>query len=201
MEGYYLAGSPETRCTRHRPARCRRDLFKTATGHALATDHRLGKAALLCLGERWPQALRFADLLQHALGRLGPEADEVVRNFDEESEALAAGLFRRSRQVTCNCTSSAAADDGDQRTTASQSPGPPRGRRGLIPHEPTAHCGCYGRPRIRALLPLLDGSRTMDDIVRTSTMRLRERVPALGRSGPNRRRILRGSHPKRWRTT
>jgi SAM-dependent methyltransferase len=167
VEGYWLAGSPRPVARDTDPLAAGETLFKTAAGHALATDHRLGKAALLCLGERWPQALRFADLLQDALGRLGPEADEVVRNLDEESEALAAGLFRAfaAGHVQLHLHPPPLTTAISERPRASL----------LARHEAAAgsfltslrHIAVVmDDPGIRALLPLLDGSRTMDDIVR-----------------------------------
>jgi SAM-dependent methyltransferase len=166
VEGYYLAGSPRPVSLDTDPLAVGETLFKTATGHALATDHRLGKAALMCLGERWPQALRFADLLQQALGRLGPEADQVMRNFDEESEALAAGLFRAfaAGHVQLHLHPPPLTTAIGERPRASL----------LARHEAVTasfltslrHIAVVIEdPEIRALLPLLDGSRTLTEIV------------------------------------
>lgn len=68
--------------------------FKTRMGLRLSTDHRLSKAALLHLGAIWPQSIGFADLVNGALARLGPAADAVRENLDEELETLTKVLFR-----------------------------------------------------------------------------------------------------------
>jgi SAM-dependent methyltransferase len=68
--------------------------FKTERGDTLSTDHKLSKAALLHLGQSWPRAVAFADLVDHALRRLGPEAEPIRANLDEEVDGLATLLFR-----------------------------------------------------------------------------------------------------------
>jgi len=66
--------------------------FRTQTGATISTDHRLGKAAILHLGDCWPQCVGFPELLQGALRRLGAAASEL-RMAEEEAE-LADLLFR-----------------------------------------------------------------------------------------------------------
>ena len=68
--------------------------FKTRAGQRLTTDHALGKAALLHLGEVWPQTLGMGDLVTAALERLGPAAPPLHARLDEEIEALTTMLFR-----------------------------------------------------------------------------------------------------------
>jgi SAM-dependent methyltransferase len=68
--------------------------FKTERGDTLSTDHKLSKAALLHLGQSWPGAVAFPDLLDNALLRLGPEAERVRQDLDEEVDGLATLLFR-----------------------------------------------------------------------------------------------------------
>jgi len=68
--------------------------FKTVTGGVISTDHALTKAALLHLGTMWPQSIAFAELTAEALARLGPAAESVRQDLDEEVEMLAAMLLR-----------------------------------------------------------------------------------------------------------
>ena len=68
--------------------------FKTENGSTLATDHRLSKAALLALGKVWPQTIGFTDAVNAALAQLGTAAEPIRANLDEEMDALANLLFR-----------------------------------------------------------------------------------------------------------
>jgi SAM-dependent methyltransferase len=68
--------------------------FKTENGSTLATDHRLSKAVILALGTVWPQTIGFADAVNTALAALGPAAEPIKANLDEEMDALADLLFR-----------------------------------------------------------------------------------------------------------
>jgi len=68
--------------------------FKTEKGSAIATDHRLSKAALLYLSENWPQAVGFPELLERSLARLGSAAAPIRANLDEEVDTLLDVLFR-----------------------------------------------------------------------------------------------------------
>lgn len=63
-------------------------------GHGtLKTDHRLSKAALRLLGEAWPQAVAFADLVEQASSPLS-RSSEARPQLDGEVDALADILFR-----------------------------------------------------------------------------------------------------------
>jgi SAM-dependent methyltransferase len=68
--------------------------FKTENGSTLATDHRLSKAVILALGRVWPQTIGFADAVNTALAELGAAAEPVKANLDEEMDALTDLLFR-----------------------------------------------------------------------------------------------------------
>jgi methyltransferase-like protein/cyclopropane fatty-acyl-phospholipid synthase-like methyltransferase len=57
-------------------------------GAAIKTDHRLAKAAMLVLGNEWPRALSFNELLEKSLPLLG--LDQSVTTLDKESSELAA---------------------------------------------------------------------------------------------------------------
>jgi SAM-dependent methyltransferase len=68
--------------------------FKTENGSTLATDHRLSKAVILALGSVWPQTIGFADAVNTALAKLGAAAEPIRANLDEETDALTDLLFR-----------------------------------------------------------------------------------------------------------
>lgn len=68
--------------------------FKTENGSTLATDHRLSKAVIVALGQIWPQTIGFGDAVNAALAALGPAAEPIKANLDEEMDALAGLLFR-----------------------------------------------------------------------------------------------------------
>jgi methyltransferase-like protein len=68
--------------------------FKTENGSTLATDHRLSKAVILALGKVWPQTIGFGDAVNAALAALGPAAEPIKANLEEETDALAGLLFR-----------------------------------------------------------------------------------------------------------
>jgi methyltransferase-like protein len=68
--------------------------FKTENGSTLATDHRLSKAAILALGKVWPQTTGFNDAVNTALAELGAAAEPIRANLEEEMDALANLLFR-----------------------------------------------------------------------------------------------------------
>lgn len=76
--------------------------FRIGREAGLSTDHGLSKAAILHLGEVWPQAVGFSDLLAAALERLGAAAAAVRAQGAEEVAKLVDILFRASRggQVT-----------------------------------------------------------------------------------------------------
>ncbi|MFL5061608.1 MAG: methyltransferase regulatory domain-containing protein [Xanthobacteraceae bacterium] len=68
--------------------------FKTRAGQRMSTDHGLSKAVLVHLGAIWPQAIGFDELVTAALARLGPAADSVRENLDEQLESLTEILMR-----------------------------------------------------------------------------------------------------------
>jgi methyltransferase-like protein len=68
--------------------------FKSENGSTLATDHPLSKAVILALGKIWPQTIGFPAAVDAALTALGPAAEPIRANLDEEIDALAGLLFR-----------------------------------------------------------------------------------------------------------
>ena len=55
--------------------------FKMGHGRTLSTDHRLSKAALLHLGRRWPGAVAFSDLLEHARHHRSQDGDPTLNTL------------------------------------------------------------------------------------------------------------------------
>jgi methyltransferase-like protein len=91
---FHLATSAAPRDGAIDPAAGEVVTFKTENGSTLATDHRLSKAVILVLGKAWPQTIAFGDAVNAALAGLGPAADPIRANLDEEMDALAGLLFR-----------------------------------------------------------------------------------------------------------
>jgi methyltransferase-like protein/SAM-dependent methyltransferase len=58
--------------------------FQGEKGAVMKTDHPVAKAAIVCLGELYPQSLRFEELLERALERSGKvmASDEAQRETD-----------------------------------------------------------------------------------------------------------------------
>src|SRR5215475_3477384 len=139
--------------------------FKTRQDQSLRTDHGLTKAALLHLGAIWPQAISFADLVTAAVDRLGP-ALPVGEKFDEEMESLRGILIR------CFCYGIIEVDAFPPRLTASVSERPEASmlaRRqievGALLTNLRHHTVALSDPTTKRLLTLLDGTRTIDQLV------------------------------------
>jgi methyltransferase-like protein/trans-aconitate methyltransferase len=58
--------------------------FKTQEGSTLTVSKPLLKAAYLCLGKTWPQALSFSELLGQSRALLGPESGSESNNDDAQ---------------------------------------------------------------------------------------------------------------------
>jgi len=68
--------------------------FTAARGASLSTDHPLSKYALAYLGDAWPRAVSFTELLDQSLARLGEAAHAIKARLDEEIVALSTVLFQ-----------------------------------------------------------------------------------------------------------
>src|SRR5262245_16827242 len=139
--------------------------FKTRQGKPLRTDHGLTKAALLHLGAIWPQPVSFADLVTAAVDRLGPAAPAGAK-FDEAMESLRGILIR------CFCYGIIEVDVFPPRLTASISERPEASMLARRQLETGAlltnlrHCTvALSDPTTKQLLTLLDGTRTIDQLV------------------------------------
>ena len=140
--------------------------FKTESGSTLSTDHRLSKAVIRILGKRWPEAVRFADALEQALSDLGEAAAPVRANLDEEVEALgsllyrayAAGQFELHRSPP-RLTATIAARPRASFLARRQA------ETGLVVTNLRHRSVSLQDELVRTFLILLDGTRTVDELV------------------------------------
>jgi methyltransferase-like protein/trans-aconitate methyltransferase len=140
--------------------------FKTRSGQRISTDHGLSKAALLHLGSIWPQAIGFDELMTASLARLGPVADSVRENLDEQLDSLNEILLRSF------CAGFIDIDAFAPRLTASIGERPEASLLARRQAETgplltnLRHCTVVLEdPITQRLLTLLDGSRTIDQLV------------------------------------
>jgi hypothetical protein len=139
--------------------------FKTQAGATLSTDHRLSKAALLHLGDCWPQDIGFSDLLEGARRRLG--TDSSRRHGGAKEEELLTDLLLRAvlgGHVGLHLA------PPQLTTTVSERPQTSRLARIQVLAGPVVtnqhHRTTLLEDRIvRSFLPLVDGTRTIDDLV------------------------------------
>lgn len=140
--------------------------FKTENGSTLSTDHRLSKAVILALGKVWPQTIGFADAVNAALVDLGPAADPIRANIDEEMDALASLLFRAFSvgqfelhlfppHLTTTVTERPAASPLARQQAASALAVTNLRHRSVSMKDET----------VRRFLMLVDGTRTVDELV------------------------------------
>ncbi len=76
--------------------------FQVNEGPSLSIDHPLSKAAMHCLSEAWPKALRFEELLGKAYQMLGEEAGMPVEHEQQakDEQVLSANLLKASHHST-----------------------------------------------------------------------------------------------------
>jgi SAM-dependent methyltransferase/methyltransferase-like protein len=154
--------------------------FKTADGHALTADRPLAKAALLELGESWPETIAFQALLERAGARVdrAPSGEERV-----EAEAL---LMRGVLLGRIE----AHAHPPPLTTQVAERPIASRYARQQVTTDTLVtnlrHCTVRLEDEIvRRFLALIDGTRTVEDLVRDLSISLRVQPPkALGDAQP-----------------
>jgi hypothetical protein len=138
--------------------------FKTSSGGSVATDHRLSKVALSLLGKAWPRAIAFTDLTKEAL-RISFGNGAATRN-EAEVDALADVLFR----AFCNGVVHLHRTPPRLTTVVSERPRASELARWQATRLPLVtnllHCSVQLEgPIARAFLPLVDGTRTVDELV------------------------------------
>ena len=136
--------------------------FCTPAGLCVNTPRAITKAALVVLAARWPVAVAFADLLATAYSRLNPLAAKPPRadDFDllagEMLQCYSAGL------VELHARASPFSIEPGARPRVSPLTRYQAGRGTRV--TTLRHESIVVPDAIRALLPLLDGSRTLDEI-------------------------------------
>jgi methyltransferase-like protein len=93
VKRYYLAGSLEPTQANIDPAVPGNVEFKTKLGDTLSSAHPLTKAVLLHLGDCWPMAVSFDELLAAARARLGRGDEAQPAGSDEQVDAMTRALF------------------------------------------------------------------------------------------------------------
>jgi len=166
VKDYYLVG-------RFAPASGEVDLdapqpveFKSGRGGTLSTDHRLSQVALLTLEDSWPSAVSFPDLLERTFLRLGAQAQRIKARLDEEVEALMTTLFRAycANQIELHLYPPQFATTVSQRPQASALARMQAKTETLITN--LRHGSVLLNDDVtRRFLPLVDGSRTVDELV------------------------------------
>ena len=147
------------------PSRAEVAEFAVGDGR-LALDHPLSKAALLVLGNAWPRPIFFEELVGAAVDRLGG-APDTINNFGEHLEALLTVLFRTYAAGALEVSSAPPA--------FTREPGP-RPEASLLARIQAKNGAALTTLRhetvhvedelARKFLLLVDGNRTLDDLVR-----------------------------------
>jgi len=135
--------------------------FCTPAGPCATTPRAITKAAFVVLAARWPEAVAFPDLVASAHSRLNPLAakppreDEIDLLAGELLQCYAAGVVELHA-----CASPFSIDPGMRpRVNPLTRYQAERGARVTT----LRHDSIVVPDAIRALLPLLDGSRTLDE--------------------------------------
>jgi methyltransferase-like protein/2-polyprenyl-3-methyl-5-hydroxy-6-metoxy-1,4-benzoquinol methylase len=136
--------------------------FCTPAGLCVNTPRAITKAALVVLAARWPVALAFADLVASACARLNPLAAKPPQAG--EFDLLAAEMFQcyAAAVVEVHARASPFSTEPGARPRVSPLARYQAGRGTRV--TTLRHDSIVVPDAIRALLPLLDGSRTLDEI-------------------------------------
>jgi len=140
--------------------------FKTENGSTMSTDHRLSRAAIGILGACWPESRSFTDLVNQALALLGPAADPVRENLDEEVEALARLIFRvfAAGQIQLRFSPNRLTTRVEAKPKASLL-ARKQAETSLIVTNPLHRTVSMKDETVRQFLMLVDGTRTVDQLV------------------------------------
>jgi SAM-dependent methyltransferase len=140
--------------------------FKTRAGQKLRTDHQLAKAALLHLGMIWPQTIDGAELVTAALARLRPPPNAAGSEFQKEVETLSTILWRSF------CVGAVELDAFPLTLMATNSDRPEASllvrnqlENGRLLTNLRHNLVALEDPLTRCLVQLLDGTRTVDQLV------------------------------------
>ena len=97
IEHYHIAAHAVPVAEEIDPAEAGIGEFKTEKGGIISTNHGLSKAALLHLGKVWPRTVSFAELVDNASARLGAMTGAAGVERKADLEALTDFLFRMFR--------------------------------------------------------------------------------------------------------
>jgi SAM-dependent methyltransferase len=143
--------------------------FCTAAGMCLSTPKAITKSALLTLNARWPVAVAEPELMASAYSRLHPLAAKPPR--PEDSETLALDLLHGYAAGIVELHARASPFSIEPGTRPRVNPlARYQAERG-VRVTTLRHDSIVVPDSIRALLPLLDGSRTLDEISAASAQR------------------------------
>ncbi len=165
VRNYHLAADPKPIAAEIDPSTREIAEFQTAHGN-IAIDHPLTKAALLALRAAWPRALTFDEVVEDALSILGEKAAPIRANLEEEVDALTKALFRMFSAGTI------AMHLNPPRLTTTIGERP---RASLLARKQAENGALLTNllhgavslehPIVRRFLILLDGSRTVEELV------------------------------------
>jgi methyltransferase-like protein/SAM-dependent methyltransferase len=134
--------------------------FRSIKGQALTTNHPLVKAAMLCLGDVWPRALSFDELLAQARTKLGRECYQTETTNEQDRRVLGDMLLQAygKNLVELHVHAPRFA------TTLSERPVASPVARLQLQHGPMVTNLCHGCVKLEGtlaqhLFQLLDGSR------------------------------------------
>jgi hypothetical protein len=164
VKRYLLSGSVKPASVGADPATSDVVAFKMQNGSTLSTNHPVTKAALLHLGDCWPQRIAFPDLLQAALHRLGPTAADLLAA--EEERKLAENLFRAANGGFVGihlCPPQLAVSIGERPEASLLARS--QVRLGPMVVNQQHRSVLLDDHIVRSFLPLIDGTRTVSDLV------------------------------------
>jgi SAM-dependent methyltransferase len=133
--------------------------FKAGNNSVIATEHPLVKAALMHLGARWPERIPFQALLDHAASATGESASENRLPFAKVILATHAIGFVELHTFAGGFTTAVSTKPCASSLARLQAP-----ESAMIPtlRHTTLH---LGDELSRKLVPLLDGTRTHEELV------------------------------------
>lgn len=140
--------------------------FKTRAGQKLRTDHALAKAAFLHLNAIWPNSIGFDDLVAGARSRLADQAASPGPASSEEIESLTGILLRTfcANVIDAQAFPSTVMATTSDRPKASLLARKQLEKGNLLTN--LRHCNVLLEDRVtRRLFLLLDGTRTVDELV------------------------------------
>lgn len=159
--------------------------FKTRAGHKLRTDHGLAKAAFLHLNEIWPNSIGFDDLAAAAKSRLAGEGNSPQPVSDSDIESLTEVMLRTfcAGTIEVEAFPSAMMATTHDRPEASLLARKQLEKGTLLTN--LRHCNVLLEDRItQRLFLLLDGTRTVDQLVTNLQEALASEPPRSAGSAP-----------------